>query len=128
MYCPLCSKGTGKVKVKKQRKLTAQRFLTLQDETKQNPIEICFWGDQVSCAAMVGIGDTIKVNNVYSSEYEDSIPLNTTKETMVDMVGLCYLNPMHDLPIFLILVMVMISIHDFHHTFITRCLYADPGC
>lgn len=77
---------------------------------------------------MVGIGDTIKVNNVYSSEYEDSIPLNTTKETMVDMVGLCYLNPMHDLPIFLILVMVMISIHDFHHTFITRCLYADPGC
>ncbi|KAK6322344.1 hypothetical protein J4Q44_G00071360 [Coregonus suidteri] len=71
--------GTGKVKVKKQRKLPAQRFLTLQDETKQNSIEICFWGDQVSCAAMVGIGDTIRVTNVYSSEYEDSISLNSTK-------------------------------------------------
>ncbi|CAB1316381.1 unnamed protein product [Coregonus sp. 'balchen'] len=72
----------SKVKVKRERtrKLVERRSLTLQDET--GSIEVCLWREQ-ACNCNVLVGDTVRVTNVYPSEYLDSISLNSTGRTRI---------------------------------------------
>lgn len=87
-------KVTKKGKVSKTSQLEVPQRLELEArmliEPAQHPIcsmiEVCLWREQArNCSALVG--DAVRVTNVYSSEYFDSISLNSTGRTRVYKVG-----------------------------------------